>query len=308
MPTARSAPATSIAELQAFLGTTREAVRAVLARWGAAAVRELDPPVGAAIAYSLDAPGKYLRPALVIGAFRELGGAGDPAELAAAVELVHTYSLVHDDLPCMDDDDLRRGRRTTHREFDVAAATEAGFRMVELSARVLAAGAATLDLPTDTVGAIGRELYRAAGVDGMIGGQVRDLEAEARATTAEALVRIHRAKTGALIAACGVIGALAAGADARAVEAVRRYGTDVGLAFQIVDDVLDATATSRQLGKTAGKDAQQRKASFAALLGVHAARAEAERHVAAAIDHLRVLRLDSSLLAALARFTVDRGS
>lgn len=245
---------------------------------------------------------------MVLAAYRTLGGERDAGELACAVEIVHTYSLVHDDLPCMDDDALRRGRPTTHRMFGPEVAVEAGFRMVPLSARVLAAGAHALGLPLPVLGAMGRELYRAAGAAGMIGGQVMDLEAEGRALDAETLTQIHRAKTGALITASVVIGGLAAGGNAGAVEALRRYGEEIGLAFQIVDDILDATASSSQLGKTAGKDAQHQKATFAGLLGVEAARSAAAQHVARAVDHLGAARLDSHLLSALAEFMLARRS
>ncbi len=306
MRTERFEPTTSSVELQAFLAETRDAVGRELQGWGAGIEGEIGGRVGQAVAYSLDAPGKRLRPALVLAAYRELGGKGDAAELAAAVEIVHTYSLVHDDLPCMDDDDLRRGRPTTHRAFDVATATEAGFRLVSLSARVLAAGAAKLGLAGERLGVIAAELYGAAGAGGMIGGQVLDLEAEGRALDLAALTHIHEAKTGALITASVVIGGLAAGAGKQQVEALRGYGREVGLAFQIVDDVLDATGTSNELGKTAGKDAVQHKATFAGVLGVDAARHAAAEHVQRAIDLLGGLGIDCSLLPGLARLIVER--
>lgn len=261
-----------------------------------------------AIGYALASPGKRLRPAMVLAVYRALGGGRDATELAAAVEVVHCYSLVHDDLPCMDDDDLRRGRLTTHRQFDVATATEAGYRMVPLAARVLAAGATRLRLSRRVAGAVGRELFHAAGATGMIGGQVLDLEAEGRSVGAGELVVIHRAKTGALITASAVIGALAAGAGEGALAAVRGYGDEIGLAFQIADDVLDATSTSEALGKTAGKDAQRRKATFATIMTPDAAMEEARRHATQAVDHLRAASVDSSLLGALARFVVERRS
>jgi geranylgeranyl pyrophosphate synthase len=228
--------------------------------------------------------------------------------MAAAVEVLHTYSLVHDDLPCMDDDDLRRGRPSTHCQFDVPFATEAGFRMVPLSARVLASGAQRLGISTPVLGLIGTELFRAVGASGMVGGQVLDLEAENKAVSLEELKRIHRAKTGALITACGVIGALAAGAGDAEVEAVRCYGQDIGLAFQIVDDILDTTATSRELGKTAGKDVEQNKATYPALHGMEAAKQEAETRVMSAVDHLAQCGIDSELLGGLARFVANRRS
>jgi geranylgeranyl pyrophosphate synthase len=308
MRTERSEPTTSSAELRAFLAETREAVGRELQLWCERVERDVAGEVGRAMAYSLAPPGKRLRPALVLAAYRELGGTGDAAELATAVEIVHTYSLVHDDLPCMDDDELRRGRPTTHRAFDVATATEAGFRLVPLSARVLASGAATLGLADARAAAIAAELYGAAGAAGMIGGQVLDLEAEGRELDLGALERVHAAKTGALITASVVIGGLAAGADEEQVGALRGYGRDIGLAFQIVDDVLDATATSSELGKTAGKDAAQHKATFAALLGIDKARRVAHERMQRAIDLLGGCRVDCTLLPGLARLIVERSA
>jgi geranylgeranyl pyrophosphate synthase len=285
---------------------TRHAVNIVLDRWCEYVRSEWGYPIGEAAAYSLATPGKRLRPALLIATYRELGGQGDPVELAAAIEVVHTYSLVHDDLPCMDDDDLRRGRTTTHRRFDVATATEAGFRLVPLSARVLAAGAGRLCLDARTTGLIAKELFWGAGSCGMVGGQVMDLEAEGKEITRSELVRIHSAKTGALITASAVMGALAAGADSGTVEAVRGYGREIGLAFQIVDDILDATATSSQLGKTVGKDARQHKATYATIVGIDAATRQADQHVERAIDHLASAGVNCGLLATLARFVTQR--
>jgi geranylgeranyl pyrophosphate synthase len=265
-------------------------------------------PVGEAVVYSLSAEGKRLRPALVLAVYRELGGAGDAAELAVAVEVVHTYSLVHDDLPCMDDDDLRRGRPTTHRVFGPATAMEAAFRMVPLSARILASGATRLGLSERRLGSVAGELFRAAGASGMIGGQVLDLEAEGKTPSADTLMTIHRAKTGALIAASVVVGAMAAGASPREIDAIRGYGREIGLAFQIVDDVLDATGSSAELGKTAGKDAKHRKATYPAVLGMKAARTAASSHVTRAVDHLGGVGLDSPLLSTLAEFMLARRS
>lgn len=268
---------------------------------------EVAGPVGEAMAYSLSGSGKRLRPALVMAAHRELGGVGDACQLATAVEIVHTYSLVHDDLPCMDNDDLRRGRPTTHRRFDVPVAVAAGFKLVPLALRVLREGARALDLSSDTTAQIARELFEAAGARGMIKGQVLDLEAEGRDITQDELIAIHECKTGALIAASAVMGALAAGADAIRVRAIRGYGRAVGLAFQVVDDILDATATSSQLGKTAGKDAAQRKATFVSVVGLEAARRAAKEQADRGMDHLASIGLDSGLLAALGHYIVERG-
>lgn len=260
------------------------------------------------IRYSLLGEGKRLRPTLVFAAHEALNGPSlaGVAELAAAVEVVHAYSLVHDDLPCMDDDDLRRGRPTAHRAFDVARATRAGYDMVALAARVLAHGLAILALPPKRSREIALELFRAAGAGGMIGGQSLDLEAEAKALPIEALEEVHRRKTGALIAASCVIGGMAADGTPRHIDGLRAYGEAIGLAFQIADDVLDATATSDQLGKTAGKDAAHAKATFVTLLGVGAARAEAERLAAQAVAHLRDAGLVSPILVELANYIVTR--
>jgi len=264
--------------------------------------------VGAAISYTLTTPGKRLRPALLIAAYETLGGRGDVVELATAVEVLHTYSLVHDDLPCMDDDDLRRGRPSTHCQFDVPTATEAGFRMVPLAARVLASGGRRIGLSPAVLGRVAGELFRAVGASGMVGGQVLDLEAENRDVSLEELMRVHRAKTGALITACGVMGAIGAGADEAEIEAVRSYGREIGLAFQIVDDILDATATSSELGKTVGKDAEQNKATYPGLLGMDVAKREAETRVRDAVDHLTRCGIDSLLLGGLANFVANRRS
>jgi geranylgeranyl pyrophosphate synthase len=280
----------------------------VLGDWCARVERDPGGAVGRAIAYSLSAPGKRLRPALVIAAYRELGGEGPVEELAAAVEVIHTYSLVHDDLPCMDDDDLRRGRPTTHRRFGVPVATEAGFLMVPLAARVLEAGATRLGLEPARTALIAGELFRAAGAAGMIGGQVLDLEAEGRPPDLDTLAEIHRRKTGALITSSVVVGALAARATPAQIETIRRFGREIGFAFQVVDDVLDAVSTSEELGKTAGKDARQNKASFAALLGADAAMARARDSARRAVDRLGEGGLDSTLLAGLAEFVVSRRS
>lgn len=305
--------ATSTADhaLEAYLTDTRSRVDVVLERWSATAQTFWPVPVPAAVQYSVLSAGKRLRPTLVFAAYEALGGAdvaGGIAELAAAVEVVHAYSLVHDDLPCMDNDDLRRGRPTVHRAFDVRAATSAGFHMVGLAARVLASGLDGLRVDADRRQAIALELFRAAGAGGMIGGQVLDLEAEGLAISIDALQEVHQRKTGALIAAACVIGGLAAGGGAPVehLAALRAYGEAIGLAFQIADDILDATATSAQLGKTAGRDAALAKSTFVSVLGVGQARAEAERLAAQAVDRLRQAALVSPTLVALADYIVTR--
>ena len=308
MPTARSVMKTSISDPRTFLRDTKDAVDRVLSEWCARVREETPGRVGEAMAYSLSSSGKRLRPALLLAVYQELGGEGDATELATAIEVVHTYSLVHDDLPCMDDDDMRRGRHTTHREFDVPTATEAGFRLVPLALRILRSGVDSLRIDSVSASALAVELFEAAGAAGMIRGQVLDLEAEGSDVKNEELVSIHESKTGALITASCVMGAHAAGGNPDQVNSIRGYGAAAGLAFQIVDDILDATVSSTVLGKTAGKDAEQQKATFVTMLGLEAAREAAKQQVQVAIDHLTSTGLDSGLLSALAHYIVERGN
>jgi farnesyl diphosphate synthase/geranylgeranyl diphosphate synthase type II len=265
-------------------------------------------PVSEAIRYSLQGEGKRLRAILVMAAHRAAGGTGDVSGLAAAIEVVHAYSLVHDDLPCMDDDDMRRGRPTVHRVFGVPTATAAGMAMVPLAARAAADAASELGLAEEQVGAIVRTLMRASGATGMIGGQLLDLEGEGTALDLAQLERIHRAKTGALIEAALKIGGLASGAPTEMLDAFARYGASVGLAFQIADDVLDVTATTDQLGKTAGKDVAFRKSTYPALLGIEGAKARAEALVQEARKGLAAHGALTPELEFLARFIVARQS
>ena len=202
----------------------RAAVDAALATIAADRLAGVPGPVADAIRYTLAGGGKRLRGLLLLAAYDAVGGRGDATALAAAIEVVHAYSLVHDDLPCMDDDDVRRGRPTVHRAFGVPVATAAGLAMVPLAARCAWDAAAALELPEAARGAIVQELMRAAGAGGMIGGQLLDLEGEGLALSLEALERIHSAKTGALITAAVVLGGRAAGASAGQLDAQRRAG------------------------------------------------------------------------------------
>jgi geranylgeranyl diphosphate synthase, type II len=268
----------------------------------------LASPVADAIRYSLTGPGKRLRGILFLRAYEAAGGAADGSALAAAIEVVHAYSLVHDDLPCMDDDDMRRGRPTVHRVHGVAAATAAGLAMVPLAALCAAEACEALGLSAADTGAIVRDLMVASGAGGMIGGQLLDLEGEGSPLALEDLQRIHCAKTGALIAAAATIGGRAAGAPPRALEALALYGEDVGLAFQIADDVLDVTSTTSQLGKTAGRDLELRKSTYPALLGVDGARARAVALVEQGCSALDQVGLLTPALSRIAHFTVERTS
>ena len=264
---------------------------------------------GDALAYALGSSGKRVRPALVLAAYHAAGGsASGIAGVAAAVEIVHTYSLVHDDLPCMDNDAQRRGRPTLHVEFDVATATRAGFRLVPVAIEELAAGAAELSLAPEALGRMAALLLEASGIRGMVAGQWLDLAAEGHNPALAELVQIHRRKTAALIEAACVLGGLAAAAPPALLGALENYGREVGLAFQIADDLLDATATSEQLGKTAGRDAKLAKATYVSVLGVAGARQEALRHADLARDALRRHGVVSETLESLADYIVQRRS
>jgi len=270
------------------------AVHAYLSSWGPridARLRELLPSeteeprsVHAAMRYSVLAGGKRLRPALVLLGARLAGGAEDSVlGVACAVELVHTYSLIHDDLPAMDDDDFRRGRPSCHRQFGEAVAILAGDALNTFAFEVIAATAPD----ARQVPGLVTELCRAAGTRGMVGGQVADLEAESEARAAApdvATVRaIHERKTAALLTTALRLGALAVGADTALLERLDAIGRRLGLAFQIVDDLLDEEGEVAELGKTPGKDRAQGKATYPAAIGVAASRAEAARLVGDAL-------------------------
>jgi len=268
----------------------------------------LAAPVAEAIHYSLTGEGKRLRGILFLRAYEAAGGTADASALAAAIEVVHAYSLVHDDLPCMDDDDMRRGRPTVHRVHGVAAATAAGLAMVPLAALCAAEACDALGLSDEDTTAIVRDLMVASGAGGMIGGQLLDLEGEGSPLGLNELQQIHGAKTGALIAAAATIGGRAAGAPPDALTALARYGEDIGLAFQIADDVLDVTSTTSQLGKTAGRDLELRKSTYPALLGIDGAKSRAVELVEQGCSALDEVGLLTPALSRIAHFTVERTS
>jgi geranylgeranyl diphosphate synthase type II len=253
----------------------------------------------AAMRYAIFAGGKRLRPALVLLACRAVGGTDAAAAPGlAAVELLHTYTLVHDDLPAMDDDDLRRGRPTCHKAFDEATAILAG------DALQTAAFAAAAELGAEAVLVLARD----TGSLGVVGGQQDDLDAEGKPPDAALLERIHRRKTAALIRASCELGAIAGRATPAQRAALAAYGEALGLAFQIADDVLDVTATAATLGKTPGKDAAQGKLTYVAVHGLDAARAEGARQARLAQEALVPFGTQGAALAELARFVVERRS
>jgi len=258
-----------------------------------------------AMRHSVFAGGKRLRPVLCMEAGRMVAGSLPEGieELGAALEMLHTYSLIHDDLPALDNDDLRRGRPTCHKVFGEAIAILAGDALQTQAYEVMA----RLKCPAEACVRIIEEVAHGTGtVDGMIGGQVVDLEAEHTKPDAAMLEYIHGAKTAALITASLVSGGLYAGADNRAVAHLRAFGKSIGLAFQIVDDILDLTQTSEQLGKTAGKDTAAEKATYPSLFGVEQSERKADELVSKAFAELKGFGARAETLKELARFLVER--
>jgi geranylgeranyl pyrophosphate synthase len=292
-------------EARAFLSRARALIDAHL---DALVPAEGVEPVAvhAAIRWSLFAGGKRLRPALALAAGETFGARrASLLPTACAFELVHTYSLVHDDLPSMDDDDLRRGRATCHVRFGEATAILAGDALQSLAFQTVAEDE---ELDAALRVRVVAELARAAGTPrGMVAGQGLDLAAESRAGVgAEELDLIHQRKTGAMIAAAARCGALVAGAGARELEAVTAYAARLGLLFQITDDLLDVTSTAEALGKTPGKDARASKATYPALHGLEAARERARAVCEEACAALDEITRPTSLLRSLARLTLER--
>jgi geranylgeranyl diphosphate synthase type II len=261
-----------------------------------------------AMRYSLFAGGKRLRPVLLIATGEALGARTDnllPA--ACAIEMIHTYSLVHDDLPAMDDDDLRRGRPTCHRAFGEAMAILAGDALLTQAFCVLASDTESI-APARQVRVIGEIAAAAGTVEALIGGQVADIENEGKQTDEATLEYIHRSKTGAMIRASVVCGAIIAGATDDQLVRLGRYGERVGLAFQIADDILDVTSTSEQLGKTPGKDQAARKATYPAIHGLERSRLRMRKLVEEAIESLSDLKAQTAVLEEMARFIIARSS
>ena len=265
----------------------------------------LEARVYEAMRYAALAPGKRMRPFLVLAGARLFGVARRCAlQVAAAIEMVHAYSLVHDDLPAMDNSDLRRGRPTCHKEFDDATAVLAGDGLLTAAFGVLADPDTHGD-PTVRCELVGA-LATAAGAAGMVGGQMIDLIAERQSLDIGAITRLQRMKTGALIAFSCEAGAILAKAPNELRSALRGYAHDLGLAFQIADDLLDVEGSEAETGKPVGADAAAGKATFVSILGVARARAQAELLVAQAVAHLDLFEQRAELLREAARFVITR--
>ena len=269
---------------------------------------ELPAEVAAAVQYGLKSPGKRVRPLLLLFAYRAAGGREDASQLACAPEVIHAYSLVHDDLPCMDDDDVRRGRPTVHIVHGSRTAILAGVTMIPLAAKVVRESTRSKGLSQETRAKLLGTLLDAGGARGMIGGQVRDLAGEGLSLSLEEREGIHSAKTGALILASVMMGGIAANADVTRMAALERYGRAIGLAFQIMDDVLDVTSTTTALGKTTGRDVALGKSTYPALLGVDGARKRAETLISEGVASLEKQKLLTQELSQVANFMLTRTS
>jgi geranylgeranyl diphosphate synthase type II len=268
---------------------------------------EHDEPVRlhSAIRWSIFAGGKRFRPALLLAAGQTFGGTSDVLlRTACAFEMIHTYSLIHDDLPSMDDDDLRRGRPTCHVKFDQATAILAGDALQALAFRTIAEDE-KLSAPVRVQ--LVAEVSRAAGTPlGMVAGQARDLAAESQPVDATTLEKIHLQKTGALISAAARCGAIIAGAKENELDTLTEYGRNLGLLFQITDDLLDVTASASEMGKTPGKDARSRKATYPAVHGAESTRAQIALAQRAACEVLTQIDRPVELLTSIANFIAAR--
>lgn len=264
----------------------------------------IDTRLGAAMRHCLMAGGKRLRPILCLAAAEAVAGASDAAVLRAgcAIEMIHTYSLIHDDLPAMDDDAVRRGLPTCHVAFDEATAVLAGDALLSLAFEVLA------DLPTDPDPALRviRRIAAAAGPAGMIEGQMRDMAAEGRQLDRNELSALHRLKTGAMIRVAVETGATLAGASKADREALDRYADRIGLAFQVTDDLLNVDGDPDRLGKAVGSDARRRKSTYPALMGLPAARRAARDLVTEAVSAIAGFDDQAEPLRAIAAYVIER--
>lgn len=291
-------------DLEAYMRRCRTAVEAALNR--ALPDETVDPTeLHRAMRYSVLAPGKRLRPILVLASAEAVGA--DPNRVmhaACGLECIHAFSLIHDDLPCMDDDDYRRGRPTNHVLFGEALALLAGDALLALGFELLTEDRSDLD-PVRRVQALNM-VARASGTRGMVGGQVADMESEGQSIDADALRKIHASKTGALLMASASVGAMLVGADDSRVRSLMKYGEHIGLAFQITDDILDIVGDESRIGKRVGSDLRQNKATYPKVLGLEGSREFACAEVEQAIEAIIEFGPAAEPLRAVARYVVER--
>ncbi len=264
----------------------------------------LDDKLRASMAYSLMAGGKRLRPILLMAAADAVGADGTKFITAAcALEMIHTYSLIHDDLPAMDNDDYRRGKLTNHKAYDEGTAILAGDALLTLAFTVILR---QQDVPAERLLRVVDEMSRAAGAEGMVGGQMLDLEAENRRISMEELRRIHMGKTGALFRAALRSGAILAGASEQQLAALTAYADHFGLAFQITDDILDVVGTAEDIGKPVGSDEKNHKSTYVTLTSLDEARSLARQTVESAVDALHIFGDEAAFLRELVLYLVRR--
>ena len=290
-------------DLKAYLQSRQKRIESALDRY---LPKEKARPatLHRAMRYSLFAGGKRLRPILCLSAAEACGGSIEAAlPLACAMECIHTYSLVHDDLPSMDNDDFRRGRPTCHKVFGDGVAVLAGDALLTVAFEIIARATPTRRY---TMPILLREVAVAAGSRKLIAGQVADLEAEGKKSNRADLRYIHENKTAAILTTSVRLGAMSANADAKMLSAITRFGRALGLAFQVIDDILDVTQTTEKLGKSAGKDVAAQKATYPAVIGLDKSRAEAKRLTRNAHDALSVFGEKARTLRALANYLLER--
>jgi geranylgeranyl diphosphate synthase, type II len=299
----KNAKAPKKLDLVSYLQECTEEVNAALDRFLPKA-KTKPSTIHTAMRYSLFAGGKRLRPALCLAAAEACGGARAAAlPYAAAVECIHTYSLIHDDLPAMDNDDFRRGKPTNHKVYGEGIAILAGDGLLTQAFEIVVQGKATKRYSHQ---AIVLELAQASGSLQLIAGQVADLEGEGKKISLKELEYIHERKTSALLRCAVRLGGMSANCSARELEALSDFGYYVGLAFQVIDDILDVTQTSEQLGKTAGKDVTAQKATYPAVVGLEKSKAIAQRLTAKAFDSLKPFKGNAVALEALAKYLLER--
>ena len=294
-------------ELKEYLGAEMLCVDKALDQAITFIESELESDIGDTIRHGVMSDGKRLRPILCTTAYRECGGRAEKNvyDLSASLEMIHAYSLMHDDLPCMDDAELRRGQATTHSVFGEDVTIRAAAALIPAAARQALQSARKLECGASGAAAVVQELLEAAGAGGMVGGQWLDLMGEGQTLSPKELDELHRRKTGALLTASLVMGALAAAAEKETVSALASYGHSIGLAFQITDDVLDATQSAELLGKNPS-DVDLDKSTYVGLYGLDQAKEHARERIADALGALESIDIDAPVLTVLARYVIER--
>ena len=289
-----------------YLGPWRDRIEAALLEFLDAELAGVPAHLAAPIRYAVLSPGKRIRPLLLMAAYRAAGGTSDRiVDLACSVELVHAYSLVHDDLPCMDDDVLRRGRPTVHVRYGVGPAVMVGAALMPLAVQAILRSSGPVGLDDMTTRRLVASLAAASGATGMVGGQLLDLRAEGRSVERAELESIHTGKTARLISASVSMGGIAGGAAEAEVERLERFGLRLGLAFQAIDDILDLRGDTQKLGKESGRDTALRKATYPGLFGMEEAVSMSRRLASAAASELAELK-ESAELRDLAGYIINR--